>query len=205
MPCSRVLPVARNKRTTCTGFPDVATACRICAIRISRWMIRLENPRTRQRNPYRDCKERDSPERSDKRRVWVPTQPDRRKPHERARYCPVCHLRIASQEPQVSKQGHTFHEGCALKYDQLQQSPRLPTNAPAAESGSREAALNSSSADDLAVERATSHSGSVKRPASTRSATKMISTKKKAQTRKAVSRKHVGKTLVRTRLKDRGG
>ncbi len=125
----------------------------------------------------------------------MPTQPVRRGPDERTSYCPFCHLRIARQEPQVSKQGQTFHEGCALKYDQRQQSPRLPTNAPAAESGSREAVLNSSSADDLAVERATSNSSSLKHPRSTRSATKMVSKKKKTQTRKAVRRKLVGKAL----------
>jgi len=85
----------------------------------------------------------------------MPTQPVRRGPDERTNYCPFCHLRMARQEPQVSKQGQTFHEGCALKYDQRQQSPHLPTNAPAAESGSREAVLNSSSEDDLAVKRAT--------------------------------------------------
>jgi hypothetical protein len=130
----------------------------------------------------------------------MPTQPVRRGPDERTRYCPFCHLRIARQEPQVSKQDQTFHEGCALKYDQRQQSPRLPTNAPAAESGSPEAALNGSSTDDLAHERATSDSGAVKHPPSKRSATKMI-LKKKAQTRKAVSRKHVGKTLAKNPTK----
>src|SRR5713226_2423222 len=133
--------------------------------------------------------------------MWMPTQPDRRQPDERARYCPFCHLRIARQEPQVSKQGQTFHEGCALKYDQLQQSPRLSTKAPTAESGSREAVLNSSSAGDLAVERATSDSGSVKHPPSTRSATKMISKKKKAQARKTVSRKPVRKALAKNPAK----
>lgn len=117
------------------------------------------------------------------------------------RYCPFCHLRIAPQEPQVSKQGQIFHEGCALKYDQLQQSPRLSTNASAAESGRRDAALNSNSADDLALEPAKFASGSVKHAPSTRSATKMISKKKDARTRKAVSRKHVGKTLAKNPTK----
>jgi hypothetical protein len=130
----------------------------------------------------------------------MPTQPDRREPEERTRYCPVCHLRIASQEPQVSKNGQTFHEGCALKYDYLQQSPPLSTNAPAAKSGSREAVLNSSSAISLALESTTPNSGSVKHPPATKSATRMIS-KKKAQTRKAVSRKPVGKALAKNRTK----
>jgi hypothetical protein len=128
------------------------------------------------------------------------TQPDRREPDERTSYCPVCHIRIAPHEPQVSKNGQTFHEGCALKYDQMQQSPRLSTNAPAAKSGSREAVLNSSSAISLALEGRTSNSGSLKHPPATRSATRMIS-KKKAQTRKAVSRKPVGKALAKNRTK----
>src|SRR5216684_1821744 len=109
-------------------------------------MIRLESPQTRQPNPCSGPQgERFAGKIRQAEVMWMPTRPDRKKPDERARYCPFCHLRIARQEPQVSKQGQTFHEGCALKYDQLQQSPRLPTNAPAAESRSREAVLNSSS------------------------------------------------------------
>lgn|SRR5216684_3095368 len=122
------------------------------------------------------------------------TQPDRM-------YCPFCHLTIALQEPQVSKHGQTFHESCALNANQLQQSPRLSTNAPTAESASREAVLNSSSSDDLAVQRATSNSGSVKGPSSKRSATKMVSKKKKTQTRKTVRPKPVGKALAKNQTK----
>src|SRR5438046_2278468 len=129
----------------------------------------------------------------------MPTQPDRKEPDERTRYCPVCHLRIASQEPQVSKNGQTFHEGCALKYDHLQQSPRLSKNAPTAKSGSRGAVLNSSSAISLALEGTTSNSGSVKHPPATTSAPRI--SKKKAQTRKAVSRKPVSKALAKNRTK----
>ncbi len=124
------------------------------------------------------------------------TQPDQREPDEKTRHCPFCHLRIAAQEPQVSKHGQTFHEGCALKYDQLQQSPPLSTNA-------------TEDADDLAHEHAASNSGSVKpspssvkpSPSKTASATKMISQKKKAPTREAVRREPVAKALTKNPAK----
>jgi hypothetical protein len=129
-------------------------------------------------------------------------QPDRREPDERTRYCPFCHLRIAPQEPQSSNHGQTFHEGCALKYTRLQQqSARLSLNAAERESGSREAALNSSSGDDRGLERATS-SRSVQPPPSVKaSATKMISNKKKAPTWKAISRNAVGKAMAKNPVK----